>query len=76
MGNYSANISTVYQTAAVQYREEEDIGSLRLLITVGQAMDNECARDHMNIYFTRMAEFVKNTNFFRESRDLILFITR
>ena len=47
----------------IENPEEEDIESLcRLLITVGQAMDNERARDHMNVYFTRMAELVKNIN--------------
>ena len=47
----------------IENPEEEDIESLyRLLVTVGQAMDNERVRDHMSIYFSRMAELVKKTN--------------
>lgn len=47
----------------IENPEEEDIESLcRLLITVGQAMDTDRARDHMNVYFARMAELARGNN--------------
>jgi len=56
----------------IENPEEEDIESLcRLLVTVGQAMDNERARDHMNVYFSRMAELVKNTNISSRIRFMV-----
>ncbi|KAF8320324.1 ARM repeat-containing protein [Clavulina sp. PMI_390] len=45
----------------IENPEEEDIESLcRLLNTVGQAMDTDRARDHMNVYFSRMSDMAKN----------------
>ena len=56
----------------IENPEEEDIESLcRLLVTVGHAMDNERARDHMNVYFSRMAELVKNNNISSRIRFMV-----
>ena len=43
--------------------EEEEIESLcKLLTTVGQSLDTPKARAHMDVYFSRMKELVKNPN--------------
>ncbi|KZT72272.1 hypothetical protein DAEQUDRAFT_809168 [Daedalea quercina L-15889] len=45
----------------VENPEEEEIESLcKLLTTVGQLLDTPKARAHMDVYFTRMKELVKN----------------
>ena len=45
----------------VENPEEEEIESLcKLLSTVGQALDTEKARNHMDIYFTRMQELANS----------------
>ncbi|KDQ20084.1 hypothetical protein BOTBODRAFT_27505 [Botryobasidium botryosum FD-172 SS1] len=47
----------------VENPEEEEIESLcKLLTTVGQALDTSKARNHMDIYFSRMSDLSKNPN--------------
>jgi len=47
----------------VENPEEEEIESLcQLLKTVGQLLDTQKARAHMDVYFTRMKELGKSTN--------------
>jgi translation initiation factor 4G len=47
----------------VKNPEEEEIESLcQLLKTVGQLLDTQKARAHMDVYFTRMKELGKSTN--------------
>jgi len=47
----------------VENPEEEEIKSLcQLLKTVGQLLDTQKARAHMDVYFTRMKELGKSTN--------------
>ncbi|PBK86891.1 ARM repeat-containing protein [Armillaria gallica] len=47
----------------VENPEEEEIESLcKLLTTVGQFLDTSKARAHMDVYFSRMKGFTKNSN--------------
>jgi translation initiation factor 4G len=56
----------------IENPEVVDIESLcLLLVTVGQAMDNERARDHMNVYFSRMAVLVENNNISSRIRFMV-----
>lgn len=57
---------------SIENPEEEDIESLcLLLLTVGQAMDTERARNHMNVYFARMAELNRGNSISLRVKGLV-----
>lgn len=56
--------------------EEDDIESLcRLLITVGQAVDTERARNHMNVYFDRMTALTRGSLISSRLKDTVQVCT-
>ena len=51
--------------------DEEIEGLCCLLVIAGPAMDNVRALDHMNVYFNRMAELVKNNKISPRIRSMV-----